>query len=127
MNLTMSQILALNEQKKAFEKLSLPIKTSYKLTKLFSSIDQEIDFYTNKMKEIITAYSQKDENGAPIWSEDGTYIKVIPEKMTECQSEVLQLNTLEITPPDISFSIEDFGEVNLSPENLQVILPCIRD
>lgn len=35
MNLTMSQILALNEQKKAFEKLSLPIKTSYKLTKLF--------------------------------------------------------------------------------------------
>ena len=109
MNLTMSQILALNEQKKAFEKLSLPIKTS------------------NKMKEIITAYSQKDENGAPIWSEDGTYIKVIPEKMTECQSEVLQLNTLEITPPDISFSIEDFGEVNLSPENLQVILPFIRD
>jgi hypothetical protein len=127
MNLTMSQILALNEQKKAFEKLSLPIKTSYKLTKLFSSIDQEIDFYTNKMKEIITAYSQKDENGAPIWSEDGTYIKVIPEKMAECQSEVLQLNALEIAPPDISFSIEDFGEVNLSPENLQVILPFIRD
>ena len=127
MNLTMSQILALNEQKKAFEKLSLPIKTSYKLTKLFSSIDQEIDFYTNKMKEIITAYSQKDENGAPIWSEDGTYIKVIPEKMTKCQSEVLLLNTMEITPPDISFSIEDLGEVNLSPENLQVILPFIRD
>lgn len=127
MNITMGQALALNTEQSTFEKLCLPIRTSYKLTKLFTAVAEEVNFYKKKMQEIIMVFSVKDGKGNPVYAEDGSYIKVLPEKMSECQSEISQLNALEVEMPNVSFTLDDFGEVSLSPESLRAILPFIQE
>lgn len=127
MNITMGQVLALNTEQPTFEKLCLPIRTSYKLAKLFAAADKEVSFYKKKMQEIIMLFSVKDDKGNPVYAEDGSYVKVLPEKMPECQNEIHQLNTLEIEMPNITFILDDFGEVNLSTESLRAILPFIQE
>jgi hypothetical protein len=44
-----------------------------------------------------------------------------------CQQAIIELENLEIEIPDIRFSIDELGEISLSPEEFESILPFIQE
>ena len=104
-----------------------PIKTAYKLVKLGKKIEEELSFYQETYTNIIKEYGKTDENGEYIFSEDGNSI-VIKDGMEEkCQEKVRELETFEIDLSDFSFTIDDFANIELTPEELSVLMPIITD
>lgn len=113
-----------------FEKVKsqkLPFKTSYRLTLLTQEIQKHIDFYQEKFRELITEYSKKDENGKPLPNEDGTGIILEETTMNEAYTKLNELRELEVELPDTKFSPEDFGTIELTPMEMNIILPFIEE
>ena len=92
--------------------LKLPIKVSYGLNKIMNGLKDDIDFFNSRLQEIVTDYSDKDENGNPILTEDGRGIVVSDEKKEECNQKIQELYTTEITPPATSLTIGDLENVS---------------
>lgn len=113
-----------------FEKVKsqkLPFKTSYRLTLLTQEIQKHIDFYQEKFRELITEYSRKDENGNPFPNEDGTGIMLEEATMNEAYAKLNELRELEVELPNTKFSPEDFGMIELTPMEMNIILPFIEE
>ena len=127
MQMKMSQVMLLNSLRGQIEGNQYSIKTSYKIAKLFDDIEEEVNFYTKKLKELITQYSQKDENGNPKFSEDGAQCLIQPEKMAECQEKLSELESIEVTLPDYKFDIEEFGELKLTTNEVRALMPLFGE
>lgn len=103
----------------------LPIKTAYKLSRLSTAINTEIEFYQNRFREIVTEYCETDENGNFIPTENGQGFQLRPGTEVECNAAVNELHSLEIILPDITFSIEEFEGMELSVQDMEGIIPFI--
>lgn len=113
-----------------FEKVKsqkLPFKTSYRLTLLTQEVEKHINFYQEKFRELILEYSKKDENGNPVPTEDGSGVQLVEETMNEAYTKLSELRGLDVELPDVKFDIDSFGEVELSPEEMVVIMPFIEE
>lgn len=127
MILKMSQICALEGLREKFSRASFPLKTAYKITRLFEAEEKEYNFYMTKLREIIDNYSQKNEDGTPKMTEDGNNVLIIPEKINECHKELFELENLEINFPVIQFSVgelENFGD--LSVLEMRALMPFLE-
>lgn len=107
--------------------IRLPIKTAYKLSRLSAAIETEIDFYQTKFREIVAEYCLTDEAGNYIPTKDGQGFQLRPGSEEACAQAMKELRSLEITLPNISFSIEDFEGMELSVQDMEGIMPFIAD
>ena len=123
----LSNILSFPNFYNQIRSTSLPFKTTHKLTKLSKAVDEEIEFYREKMTELVEQYAQKDDEGNYVYINDGRDIAIIPEKIQECQMKIRELETMEIELPNITFSVEEFENTTLTVDELQPILPFIED
>ena len=113
-----------------FEKVKsqkLPFKTSYRLTILTQEIGKHINFYQEKFRELIFTYSEKDEAGNPVTTDDGQGIKLAEATRQEAYNQLTELRSLDVELPDTKFSIDDFSDVELSPMEMNIILPFIAE
>ena len=113
-----------------FEKVKaqkLPFKTAYRLTLLAQEIEKHINFYQEKFREVIAEYSQKDENGNPVPTDDGQGVKLLEGKTQEAYDKVNELRELEVELPDVKLSPDAFGDVELTPLEMNVIMPFIGE
>ena len=113
-----------------FEKVrnqKLSFKTSYRLTILAGEIEKHINFYQENFRNILTEYGQKDENGNLVQTDDGQGIKIIEDKIDECNAKIIELRNLDVELPDIKFSIDDFGDIALTPMEVYIIKPFIAE
>ena len=127
MILKMSQISALEGLREKFFSASFPLKTVYKVTKLFEAGEKEYNFYIIRLREIIDKYSQKNEDGTPKMTEDGGNVLILPEKIEDCHKELSELENLEIDFPNIQFSVdelENFGD--LSVLEMRALMPFLE-
>lgn len=104
----------------------LPIKTTYKLTRLMRRVEEETKFYQTEFAKIVNEYALR-ENGELVYSDDMTSIKIIEGKEEECTSKILELKNLEIDLSEFHFSIEEFDNIELSINDMYGILPLIND
>ena len=125
MKLMFSQLLQIQQIYPITDKL--PFKTAYKFAKLGEVIESELKFFQEKMQEIITTYSEKDESGHPILTEDGASIKIQETKITECQKEINELNNVEVELSDIFFTIEELESLSLTTQQVYALMPLIKD
>lgn len=112
-----------------FEKVKsqkLPFKTSYRLTLLTQEVQKHIDFYQEKFRETLFEYGKKDEEGNLVPTADGQGILLIEETMNEAYQKLAELRELDVELPDVKFSPDDFDKVELSPEEMLVIMPFIE-
>lgn len=126
MQIKMQNILNFSSFYNTVRSQKLSIKIAYKLAQLAKAIDTELQFYQEKLREIILEHGELDEHGNPIPTEDGMGIKVRPEAEKECFAAIYELQDIDVELPDIQFSIDDF-DVNLSVDEIQVLLPFIKD
>ena len=104
-----------------------PIKTLYKLSKLFAALNQEQDFYRTNLSQIIETYGMRDENGEFIKTEDGTGIRIEASKIGAAQEAIQNLMDLDVELPDIKFTLEELSSVTLTVEEFNNLLPFIAE
>ena len=127
MTLKMYQIIDFPSFFEKVKSQKLPFKTSYRLTLLTQEVEKHINFYQEKFRELILEYSKKDENGNPLPTDDGSGVQLVEETMNEAYTKLAELRGLDVELPDVKFDIDSFGDVELSPEEMVVIMPFIEE
>lgn len=120
------EVLELQNFYSLIKDAKLPIKTTYKLTRLMRQVEQEIQFYQTEFAKIVEEYALK-ENGQYVYSDDMTSIKIITGKEEECGNKILELKNLDVDLSDFSFSIDEFEGLDLTISQLNSIIPLITD
>ena len=104
---------------------SLSIRTAFNLLQLSKVAQEHSIFYREQFEKIINTYAKKDEDGNIIQTEDGNGIQIKEELQQVCFAQLTELDLLEVELPNIKFRLEDFENVGLSPEDLEILMPFL--
>lgn len=100
-------------------------KLSYKILKFLKAIEFEEKFFNSKIKELLNEFGQKDEKGKYV-AEKGK-IKIISGREEACANAFNELNNLEVSPPDITFTLEELNDITLSVQDMLIIEDFIKE
>ena len=123
----MYEILELQNLYNSIANTKLPLKTTYRFTRLMKRAEEEIAFYQVKFQEIIEEFGEKDENGQYKMTEDGQSIVIITGKEMECNSRLLELRNLDVSIEGIKFTIEELEGIDVSIAELSCLMSLIED
>lgn len=127
MKRTLSELLTFPKFYNAVKSQKLPLATAYKLAKLADKVNIELTFYREKLNQIVSEYSIKDESGNTCPTQDGDGIQIDPTKVAECEQRVEALAAFEVELPDYQFTLKEFGAIEIEPDLLATILPFIQE
>lgn len=122
----MYEILDFSKVYNSIKDEKISVKTAYKLNKLVKKIEEESSFYNTKFHEIIEQYAEKDEQGEYQYLNESS-IKIKEGKEQECYKKISELQNLEIETPNITFSIEELGDINLTIDTVNMLMPFIEE
>lgn len=122
----MYEVLELSNLYNSISNIKLPLKTTYKFTRLMRRADEEIAFYQEKFREIVEEYGVK-ENGEYKLTSDGQSIAIIPGKEIECNTKIAELRNLEVPIENIKFSIEELEGIDISISELSYLMSLIEE
>lgn len=126
MQLKMHQILDFPNFYALVKNQKITFKTSYRLAMLATEVEKQYNFYTEQFRALLIQYGQKDEKGNLVPTDDGQGVKLVQETMKECYAKVNELRDLDITLPDCCFSLDDFDGIELTPAEVNAIIPFIK-
>ena len=111
MKLTVNEVIAAVGSYNKINKEKFNLKTSYKLARLFDTLQKESERYETLTRDAIIKYSKKDENGEPIINkgEQGESVEIEPVNQIKLVQEMEELNNSEIEIDDCYFTFDDFG------------------
>ena len=123
-----ANLIKLNQLKSKFINVKMPIKTTYKFTRLFKEIEEQVEFFNTTLSDLIEEYGQKDENGNYILTDDQNGVKIQEDKYEECMSKINELNNLEVNLDYIpNFTLEELDNLELSIEEMVLLMPFITE
>lgn len=106
----------------------MPIKVTYKFTRLFKEVQEQVDFFNKTMQNIIQQYGEKDENGEFVLTENKSGVMIKKDKYDECMEKVNELNNLEI---DLQynpiFTLDELDGLDLSVGDLSKLMAFISE
>lgn len=123
----MYEVLELQNLYSSISNIKLPLKTTYKLTRLMKQAEAELSFYQSKFQEIIEEFGEKDEDGQYKFTSDGLSISIIPGKEAECNARILELRNLDVPIEGIKFSIDELEGINVSISELSCLMSLIQE
>lgn len=104
------------------ELLNKPFKgsTAFKLARLMRELDKETTLFEESRQKLAEKFGVRDEDGNLTFDENGN-IRLQPEKLSECNEEMLGLlNTaLEINAEKIP--MEAFADIDIAPAQVMAI------
>lgn len=122
----MYEVLDLQVLYKTIANIKLPLKTTYKFTRLMRRAEEEVLFYQEKFREIVEEYGAK-EDGEYKLTNDGQSIAIIPGKEAECNAKLTELRNLEVDINNIKFTIEELEGIDVSISELACLMPLIEE
>ena len=122
----MFEVLELQNLYNSIADIKLPLKTTYKFTRLMKRAEEELTFYQEKFREIVEEYGVK-ENGQYKLTSDGQSIAIIPGKEVECNTKLAELRNLDVLIDGIKFSIEELEGIDVSISELSCLMSLIED
>lgn len=108
------------------KKFHFSVQTQYKFLKINKVVQSEIDIFEQQKQNLIENYAELDKNGKLIVSDNGG-IKIKDECFQECVDKINEINMLQITFPDIYFSLEELEVLDLTLEELELLEPFIKN
>ena len=125
----MFEILELEGLLQKLTQKELTIRTLYKVDKLIKLVGKEKDFYQTQFQALVDTYAERDENGNYLYTDNSAEaVKIIPDKIAECQSKMNELVNIEITDvPDISFTFEELDSLTLSYAEARPLMNFIKE
>lgn len=129
MKLTINEVIDAVRSYNKINKEKFNLKTSYKLARLFDTLQKESERYETLTRDAIIKYSKKDENGEPIVnkSEQGESVEIEPVNQIKLIQEMEELNNSEIEIDDCYFTFDDFGDLSISIDEIKGLLPFIQE
>ena len=103
----------------------MPIRLAYKITKLLSQIEEDYTFYMEEVRKIALKHAKKNESGEP--EIEGANISIQEGHMDILEKELLDLSKVDVSKPDICFTLEELEILQITPTNLQILLPFIEE
>lgn len=122
----MYEMLELQTLYNSIAHIKLPLKTTYKFTRLMRRAEEEITFYQTKFQEIVEEYGVK-ENGQYKLTPDGQSIVIVSGKEMECNTKIAELRNLDVSVEGIKFSIEELERIDVSISELSCLMSLIED
>lgn len=123
----MYQILEFEKFYNKIKDVKMSIKTAYKFSRFMREIDNERIFYQTKFQSIIETYGEKDEEGNFILTQDKTGIQIKKAELNKCQKEVTELSNLEVEISGIDISIEELENFELTLQDMNILMPFIKE
>lgn len=105
----------------------LPFKTAYQLTLLSKEIEKHTAFYQEGFQQLISDYAQRDKNDNYVSTSDGQGILLKQDYLDEAHKKFAELRELDVELPDISFSPTAFEAMELSLDEISIIMPFIKE
>ena len=107
----------------------LPFFLAYKFSKLAKIVDENIQFYSTSLKQIIDEYAEKDEEGNILHDENNPdMIKVKSTFVEEFQQKVEELSNVEVTDEVPTFTFSDLEDkIELTTQEVLALMPVIRE
>ena len=127
MKLKMQQIIEFQKFYNNVKNIKLPLKTAYKLNKLFIQANEELSFYQQKFSEIINEFGKRDENGELVYSSDKTSIEIEDARRDECLQKIEELQNLEVNIEGIEFTTDELESLNLTISEVECLMPFIKE
>ena len=104
------------------ELLNKPFKgsTAFKLARLMRELDRETTLFEEARQKLAEKFGVRDQDGNLTFDENGN-IQLQPEKLSECNEEMLGLlnTTLEINAEKIP--MEAFDDIDIAPAQVMAI------
>lgn len=101
------------------------IRTQYKLLKLKAAADQEYKIFIEQLTNLSEQYGDKDNHGELQVSADGG-VKVKPEFVKVFGEKLAELEDLEVTVPDVYFTLDELQDLKLTLEELTPFMGMIK-
>lgn len=101
------------------------INTQYKMLLIKKKIKEDFDLIEEQYQLLLNLYGEKAEDGNFIKTKDGG-IKIKESYQNECCEKIKEFNQLEVSIPDIYFTIEELEPLNLTFFELEVLEPFIK-
>lgn len=130
MKVTIEQILDFNGSVDEFLERPLNIKTAYKLAMIKRQTDEQTDFYQTSFFKILNEYGKKDENGELQRVQEGVNegnVLIQEDKLEECNNALSDLMGLEVEINNYNLKLEDFGDMEVSADDLATIIPFLSE
>ena len=121
----LSEIEKLYTTLKQLNEREMPIKISYKFSKIFSQISTDFEFYSKKIQEILSKYGEKDEEGNFV-IKDGM-VPFQKDYVDLAMKELDELNSIDITLPEYQFSLEELEPLSLTPAQVSSLTNFIKE
>lgn len=124
----LSELFQLSQLEPKIKDKKMSIKTTYKFTRLFKEIEEQVNFFNETLSNLIKEYGKRDENGEFVLTENKSGIMVQEDRYDECMAKVQELNELE---PELtyipSFKLEELDNLELSIDDLNLLMPFIEE
>lgn len=124
MKLKISEALKIEEVYNTIKTQMAPVSVSYKLSKIHNELNSGLNFYQEELKKIIDEYSQKDENGDYVYSEDKQSILIQDCFIDICNKKINELSNFEIEFTQ-SFTIQELATFSLTVDQINSLYPII--
>lgn len=128
MEIMMSNVIALKELYATLKETQVPAKLGYKLVRIFDEVDKCAKTYSEMFSAIVNDCAQKDENGNPIFTNNGTQVSLKEDKIQECGARINELNSLMVdidTKYRLSLDDLEYFE-SLTLERIKLLSPFIE-
>lgn len=128
MQIMMSNVVALKELYPTLKEAKLPVRLGYKLVRIFDEIDKCAKTYAEMFSTIINDCAKKDDNGNPIFIENGTQVSLLEDKIQECGERMNELNTLMVDiDTKYNLTLDDLDCFNnLTLDQIKLLSPFIN-
>lgn len=107
-----------------FIRMRLSARLSYKLLKFIKAIEFEEEFFNTKFRDIVQDCTEKDEHGEFVVDKNGN---IALKKSEEFKKAVEELNNIEVTAPDIKFTLDELQDLTLSVLDIALIEDFIKE
>lgn len=97
---------------------TLPIKTSFRITKIIESVAKDLENFEKHRVQLFDKYGELQPDGSK------TILTENIEAFTQDLTALLQ-ETVEI--PEIKFRLEDLGDIQITPGDLMFFTPWLAD
>ena len=106
---------------------TMSMQLAYRLSCLHRKAKNDEEFYQEGVRAILQKYAELDEQGNFIPTEDGKGIKIQPEQQLPCLDEITKLQNTESEIENGQISIAELQNLEVSPNDLEGIMPFIKE
>lgn len=114
---TLNDILNNAEVFREISAKTLPVKTAFKVARLIRELDKENATFDESRRKIIEKYAEREESGEIKQTSEGNIV-IQPDKIEECNREMIELLNTTIDINADKLNIDALGDIELTPTQM---------